>query len=394
MTQRQGCYCCFQTLDPDRVQAATPGFLRCQKCQAVYHSACWHNPGTCLRCGNSQTVPIQVARPPALRPSTLKRAVPVQPSVIVEVQDGAAKNAHPRISWQQAVAHVAQVVVALVVAMLLVSWATVLAVHIPRLFGQNSYTFQSIMDLLVRGSMPAVPLWSGALVAGLASALAIYVHTTPVQGDGHPSVVTRFVAGVLIVAWFDLVFYDILTLDVINWSAEIRPTPDLWIVQGIAAVIVLLFTPIYRRLSRIKPLPAKLIHSSLAANLYGWVRLILMTALLVVAVAYASARMLPQVQNRPEVMTAGMISVDVPITLPFVGAALAALAVAAFVFRSPPFRGVTRQLMLVRLLLFVLAGVALGLLYRDAENPTGYLNAVIFGLALVVISVPVQRTLS
>ena len=394
MTQRFGCYYCFQTLDPENTRPGASSFLRCSQCQAVYHNACWPEQGSCLRCGGGQTTPIQVTRPSSLRPLKLTTAVPVRPSTVVYVQDSGSKSLIPALAWKRGALHVLQVIRALVITLLLVFAATATAVHIPRLINQDGYTFQSVMDLIFRGRMPAVPLWSGALVAALSSALIFYVHDTSARGNGRPSGITRFAAGVLIVAWFDLAFYNILTLDVLNQYIELRAAPDLWIAQGVAFFIVVLLTPIYRKLAPITPLPVYSERSSWKANLYGWGRLVVVTMLLVVASAYASIGILPQLENRPEVTTIGVGSIELSITLPFVGAALAALAVAALIFRSPPIRRVTHQLIAVRLLLFVVAGIALGLLYQDIATPDGYLNAIILGVSLALFSVPVQRTLS
>lgn len=394
MAPRIGCYYCFETLDPSGSHAEMRSFVCCLQCQTIYHSQCWRGIDKCLHCSGDQAMTVQIAQPSTLRITTRTKAVPVRPTTKVYAQTTADGKPHQVIPWQHWLIYALHELGALVVALLLAGVATMITVPIVRLIGLDNYTFQSIMDALVRGGQPTVPLWSGILIAGLASALVFYAKPPPSNAGGHPAGITRFVAGIMIVVGFNLVFFNILTLDVLNSYAEMRSVPNLWIAQCVSATIVLLFAPLYRKTTRTSLPSARPTWPPLAANLYGWARLVLVSIVLIPGNALVSARTLRLMQNQPVVTTIRLGPSEFAVTLPMLGAGLAALAVAALMYWPPPFRRVTYPLWLVRLLVLFLAITAIGLLYREILAPIGYLNAMVLGTATAVLTVPVQRTLS
>jgi hypothetical protein len=176
---------------------------------------------------------------------------------------------------------------------------------------------------------------------------------------------------------------------------NLYPYQEELYVQGFTALIMLLLTPIHRKLAPIYS-SAPENQSSFLNTLYGLARLLFITLLLVFSATYWATFGLPPAQNQPVLTYLSFGIVDIPVSLPMTGAFVAGIAIALLVYFPPGFREITiaRYFRVLRALLAVACVIVLVLMYQTFVDPTGFLKATIAASGAVLLAAPVQRVLS
>lgn len=77
-----GCCYCFRTLDPQDKDRKLRIFVKCDQCNAIYHTVCRTQIEKCLNCGNDQTQPIEISSRTPLLTVTKMNAIPIEPSAL------------------------------------------------------------------------------------------------------------------------------------------------------------------------------------------------------------------------------------------------------------------------------------------------------------------------
>jgi hypothetical protein len=292
------------------------------------------------------------------------------------------------------ITYVLQVLRAMLVGLLLVTIASVIGTFVYRLTVLDNRTLQSIMDALFKQALPAQSVLMSAFVASTITAWVFYPRVNT-QLKGKPSRFTRFIAGLILLAGFNVVYFRPVVVNVLGGAFSFNPVQEAWIAQVVSALVVLVLTPLQHRIAPISALPSGPYLHPVVANIYGWIRLLLAWLLIVIGIALVVGSLLPAPLNTPFWTEITVGQFRFMFTAPMVGAALACIVIGSVIYWPPAFRRVTRNLLLVRLLLAVMAFVAIGMLYSNyAIEPVGYLDALILGVGLALLATPLQRTLS
>ena len=397
MAERRGCKDCFKTLDPNDPDEELRTFVKCTGCGAEYHAVHWERIGKCLACSGTAAIPLTVDAPRNLAGAKKRADVGVKPTQTVTApEDGAKKSQSPQWvgvgkGWA---AYGLQALRAVFVGLVLVAVGSFIGALVPRFISLGDRSFQSIMDALFKQALPSRPLLVGAFVAGIITAWVFYPRANA-ELKGTPARVTRFIAGLVLLVGFNILYFRPLMLDVLNRDFAFRLFKEAWIAQAVSALLVWMFTLLQHRMAPITVSSSGPELHPVVANIYGWIRLFLAWLLIVMGIAFVVGRLLPTSLNAPFLAEVVLDKVRLTFTVPMVGAALAGVMIGALIYWAPPFRKVTQKLLLVRLLLVILAFIAIGLLYRgQAAQPVGYLNALILGGITAVLAAPLQRVLS
>lgn len=397
MAERRGCKDCFKTLDPNDPDEGLRTFVKCTGCGAEYHAAHWQRNGKCLACPSTEALSLTVDAPRTLAGATKRAEVGVKPTQTVTVPESGAPKG-PSQKWAEIgkgwAAYGFQALRAVLVGLVLVAVGSFIGAVVPRFISLGDYSFQSIMDTLFKQSLPDRSVLVSAFVAGLITACVFYPRSNT-ELKGAPARGTRLIAGLVFLIGFNILYFRPLEIDVLNGDLAFRLLKVAWIAQAVSFLLVWMLTPLQHRIAPVSaasPNPA--LHPAVA-NIYGWIRLLLAWLLIVAGIALVVGRLLPASLNAPFLAEVVADKASLRVTVPMAGAALAGVMIGALIYWAPSFRKVTQKLLLVRLLLVIVAFIAIGLLYRgQAGQPVGYLNALILGGIAAVLAAPLQRVLS
>ncbi len=395
---RPGCYACFGTLAPLEGRKRKEGVVAshsCTGCGAGYHAPCWNKTAQCFNCGSHQAQASVV--PPLAPPHAVRqmRALPIRPSAVIYAVPGTNPPDFSDISpWRHNARFLAQLARSVALAVVLVGVSALVGILIARAAQLDDPTIDAVMRAITRRTVPSTLVIVRALIAAVL--VAVLYYPNPPDREFRPHDGTWFLwrfaaacAGVLLL--------DAFTLDIpapIAGGAKVGHDllRELLSPQDAAALVSLLCIPLQRALAprteRLWWWPPRM------ANAWGWIRLLLVALLVVLASGtVAIARLSPDLDG-PVVATATLGAWVQPITQPLVGAMLAALTVGLILYHAPAYRHLRGRSGIVRLLLSIASIAAVGLLYPTTTDPTGYRSAVEVAVVVAFIAIPLQRALS
>ena len=131
-------------------------------------------------------------------------------------------------------------------------------------------------------------------------------------------------------------------------------------------------------------------------NLYGWMRLLIASTLVIVITVYFATYWL-SAEQQPKVSDFYQFSLPKNLAgmpIQTATAIAGALTIAALLYWPPQFRRVQLRLGFIRLLLFIAGIVVIGLLYRASINPQSIVITLQFTSVMILLGIPIQRALS
>jgi len=231
-TRRRGCYYCLRTLNPQDEQIELRTFGKCSNCNAILHAVCWRDYGKCPRCDEDQSQPVELSQSAPLRVVTKTRALPIKPSIVVQVRDsGELVYTHQRTTWRERVTHFAQKARAIVLGVFFIVMTTFVGVFAYRISQLEFLTAESLMDALFREPLPPTRVFVGAFIVGAVCALVFYSHlhsgapeaTKSTQTTEGAVRFTHLMAGIVTIVGFDLMLFNFSPQDMVNFSINLYP---------------------------------------------------------------------------------------------------------------------------------------------------------------------------
>jgi hypothetical protein len=396
--KRIGCYACFQTLDNRDKQPKLRTILKCEDCGALYHEVCGEGLEACYRCTGQNFRPVRIACPARLIGITKKRAQSIKPSTVLIV-DGAGgrkreqreQEKKKRIGIVDSLVHVIQTLWATIFALFLVAIAAGIGAYFYRTLQLPFFSLQMVMDAILRTAPPPSAVVTGAIVSGLITGFVFY--NRPRQRGRR---FTYLLAGIVGLVAFNIWLLDISPSYFLFYIPEIiNQYIELLYAQGIAAVVIVLLTPLHRVMVPIRLLSERSMPIWLN-NLYGWLRLLASSVLVSISAVYfvthwLSAEQQPKVSDFYETNLLSNLSGMSVVTA---AAIASALTIAALLYWPPQFRQVKWRLGFIRLLMVVIGTLVIGFLYRAPINPELILLTLQYTSIMLLLGIPIQRALS
>lgn len=356
----------------------------------MYHQICWEVAGGCAFCQGDEAAKVWLA--PVLPTVTLSRQRPARmsPCGAVYIRQGREPVFRERSIGVRDIALDALARLrALVMAGLMISLAAVVSL-IAWTIGQswliaNEVSYHRAVDAVLSVSLSASTLMP-ALLGAIAAALAFYPRL--VNAHGAPTrrvyVSSAAVLLVLVNCWF----LDLVPAVLVEPVEALSSHRSFLMIQALGIVIGTMLRMPYRWLAPLNELPTA-DPSPLVANLYGWTRLILVSALLV----SAWTLLVLQVLSHGFLIANPTSHVPV-VTQPGWGVLAICLATAAVVYWSPGHRNVTWKLLALRTLVF-LGGIFFSAwLLRMVSHPEDLVIMLVASAVITILSIPIQRVLS
>lgn len=391
--KRVGCYACFQTLDPKDKNPRLRAVIKCERCGALYHAPCREDLEACYRCGGQQFNSVRIARPASLGSVTKQHVQMIRPSTVVELGSSQGKQGERRQNSIKDIAlYLFQAFWAILLALLLVVIAALIGSYTYRLIQLPVVSAKTVMDAIFRTALPNPFVVVSALTSGLIAGSVFY--SRPRQ-TGRRSI--YLLAGIILLLAFDFLLLNIYPPRLLLAAQAILTRyGEIFIAEGVTAIVLLLLIPLHRGLAPVKPLSPRDSPQWLK-NLYGWLRLFIASFLLIVASVYFALHWLPNSLNQPPLAELDQNRLPTFIShlsVPTAGAIAMAIIIAAIFYWPPQFRQVQWRLGIVRLLIVMIGVVAIGLLYRSPINPQSFLATLEFTSIITFVAIPIQRALS
>ncbi len=398
---RPGCFYCFQTLDPEDDKVGLRLFVECDNCQKQYHAHCWNTNKPCLFCQNdTATEPTNLSSPPLLHPRTRRHGILVRPSTIIYLLNGDYVEYAPgSVVFQQYGEVVNKVVYSILLAIILVlvaSYIGVLTYPLLQLREQEALTVSSVANLLFEPALLQGQTMLAALYSGAIAALIFY---RPFDSNRRTtsramSLSAWLVAGTIALFVIDIMLFELSLAELMNLESTINTHTESLIAQGMATSVTILLIPLYHWLAPEIP-PLGIIRSPAGQEWYGWIRLIVVSLLLVAFAAHLSSRVLLPLSSTfvlAGVSFGGLqIRFEPTITTSF----LIGLVTAALFYHSPAHRNLESSYGALRLFFVMLCLAAIVLLLRAFPIETDRLLTLIIVTVFTTFTLtPIQRVLS
>lgn len=396
--KRVGCYACFQTLDPKDKNPRLRTVVKCESCGALYHAACSEVLEACYRCAEREFNVTRIARPARLIGTTRQQAQSIKPSTVVIVDHTqskdsgkGAKSEKSGIGILASIAYGMQTLWAAILALILVALAAAIGIYCYPVLQLPLLSTKTVMDAIFRADPPHPLIIIGTVASSLIAGFVFY--SRPRQGDRH---FTYLLAGVVGLVAFNSWLLDIYPPDVLLFSQQIvYRYLGLFYAQGITIIAIPLLIPLHRAMAPIQVLPERS-YPAWLTNLYGWTRLLVASALVIVATVYFSTLWLaadqqPKVSDFYEI---NLLSRLTGMSIVTAATIAGALAIAAVIYWPPQFRRVKWRLGFIRLLIFIAGVVVIGFLYRAPINPELILVTLQYTGIMLLLGIPIQRALS
>lgn len=383
---RQGCGTCFATLDPADDLPGRREVVRCNDCGRLFHAACWLAAGHCAACGGSAFWPEPVPAPTPLRVVKRKPLRSASSGLVMTfapTEDDPEHFNEGSPFDQEVVERLAR---AFLLAGILLAFATLLSVFAYRLTHPVPDDARMALTLLFQQRLPANLVFGVALLSGLAVVVAWYPRPAANQPRIDP--LTRWLGVLVAMLLIDLALFGpyVQPSLVQYWSTPF--IQEALYAQLACVVLTLLLAPVHRRLA---PLPSVTpLGSVLPFSHRGlsWLRLIATSLAIDCLAVFIVSQYVGQfsqiVSSFPVLNSLRLLAVS---------AFLAGLAVSALAYWPPRFRQLP-ALGAVRLLLFI-ASLALWIVVvRASSAAEAYFLAALLASTLIVVAVPLQRSLS
>lgn len=259
-----------------------------------------------------------------------------------------------------------------------------------RIYENNPKSFVDVMDAIFKQAPPPIRTIRFTAASGVIFAMIFYggyVRSQILQVGERINDFTKFLAGVVIIAWFDIYLFKIDFYRLASRNFYPAGFSGIVVGQIISVVFLMFLMPLFRKLVRFgsfSPPPA--IFSDKTKKVFNYFRYYLLSLLTILLTTYLSA-----VGFKDRIYYHYM-GLDLPIVRS--GIFLVAVGYASMFSRPPESLGLARSFSFIRLILGVLCFLGVGFFYGQAPNAEIYLVYVLVALVLSWLSYPVIVLLS
>jgi len=163
--------------------------------------------------------------------------------------------------------------------------------------------------------------------------------------------------------------------------------------QGATVAMMIILLSLHKRLAQITP--QSFTHQLIPTNwlnYFDWIRFGFTALVTILLVVFISNQGLPvrdniPIDNIPEIMAWRLTFLEL-------GALTAGLMVASFSFKPASYRTPHKSFGSVRLLIFVICAISIGLIYRQLDNTATYVAVITMSFVLTLFGTSFQRSVS
>jgi hypothetical protein len=389
---RQGCGFCFETMTANYPREGYEDAVACSQCGQPFHKACWLQCSHCDFCRCKDCLPVPAMIPPPLVVVNRTRAIPIRPSKVDRVEKA-------RIPLFKATfSHFGELIRAIIVSVILVTLAIAAGIFTYPVWGTNLGSFETIMDAVFKQPLPSQEIINTSIICGLVFGWICFVSWRANGDEPVPGSVagfTKLVGGMMIMAGIDIYLLRINPMDITRLFDSISIYGPMFYAQGITLLLIMLLTILNRALAPLKhPLSFQVNISKHLINVFGWIRFIFVCLLLTDLVAFLVTFSLPWQVNQPVFFGLNLGNIQVLVTEPFLASLASALAVASICCWPPRFRRLIAKTGLLRLLVVIGCLGAVALIYRNAYETEALAATIPYATGLMIMAIPLQRSLS
>jgi len=320
------------------------------------------------------------------------QAIPIHPSRIF--QEGHEKNG----LFDGGLVIPVQIFRAILVGLIFMTLAVAAGIFTYPAWEVSPVTFRAIMDVVVKQPLPSQETIITAIMCGIVFGWICFVSWRPKddQSDsGNVTGFTKLLGGMMILLGTDIYLFQINPLDISDLSASFTRYGHAVYAQGITFILILMFSILYRALA---PLSRSVhIHPNFSerqANVYGWTRLVIVCMVLAGLIAFLVTFSLPGNVNQPVLFNFELGHIQVLVTQPLLASLASALAVEGLCCWPPGFRNLKGKTGVLRLLIIVGCLGAVLIIYRNAIDTAVLAATIPYSVGLMILSLPLQRSIS
>ena len=278
------------------------------------------------------------------------------------------------------------------VAIILILIAVFVGVYFPRVIALSNINIDSIFNAIFKSSLPAQTIIIGCVVMAVAYATFFFRENAD-NPRNQPDPFIRLLAVLYMVFCSDLYLLKISSMMLYRLDFDFARYGYLLFAQFATIVMMFILVSVYRRLAHITiPSFTTQVIPTRSLKFYDLTRFlisVLAVILLVVFIANLKLNIKSQlpIDNLPELLTGKL-------TFTKLGAFIAGLMVASFAFKPSPHRSFPKNIGSIRLLVFVVCGISLGLIYQQLDSTATYIAVVTVSFILTWLGTPLQRSIS
>jgi hypothetical protein len=311
---------------------------------------------------------------------------------LVLYQDG---QKAPRLSEtvKRFLEYLAQLFRASYVAIILILIAVFVGAYFPRVIAMPNINIDNIFKAIFKSVIPTSIIIIGCLITALAYAIFFFREKYVNNSKNQPDPFTRFLAVLYLTLCSDLYLLTISSTMLYRLDLNFAGYEYLLLAQFATIVMMVILVSVYRRFAQITiPSFTTQVIPTRSLKLYDLIRFIasvLVVILLVVFIANLNLTIKSQlpIDNLPELL-AGRL------TFTQLGAFIVSLMVASFAFKPSAYRSFPKSIGSIRLLVFVICGISIGLIYQQLDNTTTYIAVITSSFILTILGTPLQRSIS
>jgi hypothetical protein len=209
----------------------------------------------------------------------------------------------------------------------------------------------------------------------------------------QPDVFIRLLAVLYIALCADLYLLAINSIMLYKLSINFSKNEYLLIAQLATIVMMFILVSVYQKLAHITiPSFTTQVIPIRWTKFYDLTRFIVSVFVVILLAAYIANLGLTVKSQSPIDTLPGLLAGKLTFTK--LGAFLAGLMVASFAFRPSPNRSYPRNPGSIRLLVFVICGISLGLIYQRLDTTATYIAVSTVSFVLTLLGTPLQRSIS
>jgi len=279
------------------------------------------------------------------------------------------------------------------VTIILILIGTFVGVYFPRVIALKEINIETIFDSIFKNRVPPQSIIVGSLISAISYSVFFFRTNTLSNSGDQANPLTRFLAVLFLITCYDLYSFKISSIMLFKFDFDLNRYEYHLLAQGATVAIMVILLSLHKRLAQITPpsFTRQLIPNNWL-NYYDWIRFgfsVLVTILLTV---FISNQRLPvrdkiTVDNIPEIMGWRLTFLEL-------GALTTGLMVASFSFKPSSYRTTHKSFGSVRLLIFVICAVSIGLIYRQLDNTATYVAVITMSFVLTLFGTSFQRSVS
>lgn len=406
---REYCIGCLELLDLHDKRPEYRQIVQCTNCGSLYHGKTWEGLRACVHCDNKHVRQVQINPPTSLQ--VLQKTIAIPPKTRGEYKPPSTKDDSKPRAETKGTANTIQSIRQMVknaslwlrdsaIMLMFVALISAISVYFMRIIVDlppaSRTNLEDVLDAILRSPLPQ----SDILIAGATLTLSFVLVLFPsalYNRLGYPSLARRLMRLLAVAVLSLLVGIVVLRLqfitpqDLTQFGQQRQTLFQRFAYIGMAAaVLTVLGTPVYRKLTRRVNSPAYNPEKAGAGwRIFSMARFFAVLLALLVMVYLALNT--PFVRQWIMIFTRNQNQKVVP-EAQYVAFGMAlASAAALLVYFPSSYKAFTRRLLPLRLIGIVVLLALAGSIYASMDQASSLLAAALVGMVGIVALLPVQR---